>query len=257
MKFTINKKIYKGIMLCLIIVFAVSVGKLIYQSYEARQGMEIYEEIEKYAELDSGAEEAGITETQQNEEKKLLTADFNELLKLNSDTTAWICLPGTKINYPVAKGNDNDYYLKHAFTGEANSAGSIFMDCRNSGDFSDKNNIIYGHYMKNGTMFSALNLYKDQKNYEKYPYIFITTPEKKYCIEIFSSYVADISENAWQIKFEDGEYEEWLKAAKEKSLVDSPVMPETTDITVTLSTCSYEFENARLVVAGILREVNN
>ena len=101
--------------------------------------------------------------------------------------------------YPVVQGRDNQYYLKRLFDGKWNSAGCIFLDSRNEPDFSDGHSIIYGHHMKNGTMFSGLTEYKKQEFYEGHPTILLVTPEQSIRVEIFADYVASVEDNAWEI----------------------------------------------------------
>ena len=87
----------------------------------------------------------------------------------NPDIVAWIYIEGTKINYPIVQGEDNSYYLKHLFSGEWNGSGCIFLDSRNDASFADRHSIIYGHHMKNGTMFTDLDKYKKQDFFDEHP----------------------------------------------------------------------------------------
>lgn len=180
--------------------------------------------------------------------------DFDALSSVNSDVIGWIYVSGTNINYPIVKGNDNKEYLNILFNGETNRAGSIFMDHRNSGDFSDPNNIIYGHRLSSKTMFTALKEYKKQEFYDSHPSFVIVTPENNYEILIFSAYIANVNDSAWQLDFSDGEYEKWLREVSERSLFKTEVTPTPSDRVVTLSTCTYEFNNARFIVHGIITE---
>ncbi len=179
---------------------------------------------------------------------------FEALEAINPDIAAWILVPETRLSYPVVQGKDNEYYLNHLFSGEINGSGCPFFDFRTSPDFTDFHMIIYGHHMKNGTMFAALENYKDQDFYEKNPAFWLLTPEAAWKLEIFSAYVADEQDNAWKLDFSgEQEREAWLQAVTEKSLISCRIAPETEDQVVTLSTCTYDFENARLVVHGILK----
>ena len=93
-------------------------------------------------------------------------ADFTKLVELNDQSVGWITIDGTAIDYPVVQGDDNSYYLTHDFNNSSSIQGSIFMDYRNQPDFSDWNNIVYGHNMDNGSMFGALVKYRKQAFYE-------------------------------------------------------------------------------------------
>ena len=100
-----------------------------------------------------------------------ITVDFDSLKALNPDVVGWIYSADTQINYPVLLGEDNSEYLHHMVNGEYNSAGSIFMDCRNKPDLSDFNTILYGHHMKNGSMFASLHQYTEQELPRRHPSI--------------------------------------------------------------------------------------
>ena len=179
--------------------------------------------------------------------------DFTSLRAVNPEVAAWLTIDGTNIDYPVVKHSDNDYYLHHLFNGEWNSSGCLFMDCSNQADFSDQHTIIYGHHMDNGSMFQNLIYYKDQSFYDEHPTAQLITPDGSYTVEFFAGYVTGVDGNAWQLDFtSDTEFGEWKENAKEKTLFESPVTPTAADRIVTLSTCSYEFYNARFVVHGRL-----
>ncbi len=179
--------------------------------------------------------------------------EFNSLRAVNQEIVAWLTIDGTNIDYPVAQHNDNDYNLHHLFTGEWNSSGCLFMDCNNQADFSDSHTIICGHHMDNGTMFQNLMGYKDQSFYDEHPTAQLFMPGDTYTVESFAGYVTGVDRNAWQLDFaSDAEFGDWIENAKAKSLFESPVTPTVSDKIVTLSTCSYEFYNARFVVHGRL-----
>ena len=182
--------------------------------------------------------------------------DFAALQKRNPDTVGWIFCTGTAIDYPIVQGPDNEYYLARLFTGTSNAAGSIFLDYRNSPDFTDRHSILYGHNMKNGSMFASLTSYRDPEYFREHPQFLLCTPEKTYSVEIFSGYSAGVEDEAWRISFDsEEEFADWAAQEKEKSCFESDITPSGTDRIVTLSTCSYEFEEARFVVHGILRPV--
>ena len=184
------------------------------------------------------------------------TIDFAGLKEINDDCVAWIYIEDTAINYPVVQGSDNSYYLKHLIDGKWNSAGCIFLDSRGDSDISDRHSIIYGHHMKDGTMFSGLTKYKKQDYYEAHPEGLLITPERTYRIEFFAGYVASVEDSAWKVGFEsDADYGTWIKEAKKRSRFTSSLSPAVTDRVLTLSTCSYEFDNARFVLHAIIYEL--
>lgn len=183
-----------------------------------------------------------------------ILVDFESLQAINPEVVAWIYVEGTSINYPVVQGPNNNYYLDKLFDGKYNSSGSIFMDYRNTSDLSDRNTIIYGHNMQNGTMFNHINNYKRQDYYDKHPVGLLITPEGTYTLEFVAGYVASVNSDAWRMDFlSDKDFSIWLADAMEQSTFTSTVKPEASDRVVTLSTCTYEFNQARYVLVAILR----
>lgn len=181
--------------------------------------------------------------------------DFENLLQINKDIVAWIHIDGTRISYPVVQGTDNRHYVSTLIDGSRNDTGSIFLDFRNQRDFSNRHTIVYGHNMRNGTMFHDICNYRTQAYYDEHPIGLIMTPEKNYYFEIVSGYVADLSDPAWQLEFVDDEdLLQWLNSTIERSPFVSQIQPQPGDQVITLSTCSYEFNNARFVLVGILKE---
>lgn len=166
--------------------------------------------------------------------------DFAALREINPDIVAWIYIEGTKINYPIVQGEDNSYYLKHLFSGEWNGSGCIFLDFRNDASFADRHSIIYGHHMKNGTMFTDLDKYKKQEFFDEHPVALLLTPDKNYKVDFFAGYVAAPQDDAWEIGFTEAKFEVWLQNAADRSCFTSEIAPIASDRILTLSTCSYE-----------------
>ena len=182
--------------------------------------------------------------------------DFESLQAINPDVVGWIYIPGTDINYPVVRGDDNDEYIYRLFDGTYNKAGSIFMDYRNNSAFFDKNTVLYGHHMRNGTMFAQLTEYADQAFYEAHPYGMLVTPNGNYLVEFFSGYVTNLEATAWKMRFSsDSDYSVWLDGIARKSYFTTDVIPLQSEQVLTLSTCTYDYDNARFVLHGVLRPV--
>lgn len=237
------------------VVFVFSLSKIIEGLSEYRQGTNTYNELREFAGVMKPTPPPSETDPADDPEEELVL-DFDALLEINSQCVGWIYSEGTIISYPIAQASDNSYYLKHMFNGESNSAGCIFLDYRNAPDFSDFNSVIFGHNLKNGTMFRSLTGYKEQSYYDEHPVLQLLTPEKNYDICLFGGYIAKVTDDAWQLSFEDDAARAaWLQEILDRSTFQSDVVPEVTDHIVTLSTCSYEFTNARYVVFGVLREV--
>ena len=160
------------------------------------------------------------------------------LREVNPDVIGWILIPDTKINYPIMQGSDNDYYLKHTWDGKPYAVGSIFMEHLNNPDFTDFNTIIYGHNMNDGSMFSSIRRYQNQKYFEEHPYIYILNDQGIYRYEIFSSYLANVESNTYAMGFskEESKYA-FINNAIVDSVIETGVEPDPTDRILTLSTC--------------------
>ena len=199
------------------------------------------------------ATEEKIAETQ----KEIIipeAVDFESLQKISKDAVAWIYDPGVIINYPIAKAADNDFYLRRNLKGEPSNGGTLFMDYRNQGDFSDWNTIIYGHNMKSGTMFASLLKYQKAGYYEEHPVMYMYSPGKRYKMELVVAYITDINDAIYQLPETKEARQEALNHAYKLSSFESGIRPDNNDKLVTLSTCSYAYDDARYVVIGRLVE---
>lgn len=178
-----------------------------------------------------------------------LIIDFAELKRQNGDVVGWINLPDSKINYPVVQGSDNDCYLHTLIDGTYNFGGTIFLDCECSRDLSSHNNILYGHNMNDGSMFRTAIQYKTQEFYDENPVMYFATPGMNYKLNVFSCFVTVSESDAYRINLGSyAEYDAWLKDMKAKSVVETALNPDPAYTTLMLSTCSYEYDNARTVV---------
>ena len=150
----------KMILLLCIAVFGIAAVKLIDIGKEYYDGQKEYEELKAYIKEVPVCQPEKMTGDEPEKEtgKEI---DFEGLRKINEDLVAWIQIPGIGVDYPVVQGEDNEYYLYHTFQKENNKAGSIFLDYRNHDDFTDRRVILYGHNMKDGSMFSNLKQYQE------------------------------------------------------------------------------------------------
>ncbi|MDL2225714.1 class B sortase [Eubacteriales bacterium OttesenSCG-928-M02] len=183
--------------------------------------------------------------------------DFDALLAINSDVVGWIYNPGTVIDYPVVhpKGKEDvHYYLTHTFENKKNSAGAIYVDATSQPDFTSRNTTIHGHHMNNGSMFASLEKYKNREYLDEHPVLFLYTPNGNYEIHVFSTYVAHADDPYTQVAFaNDDAFVSFVNGLIKRSMYDMEVDVAPTDNIVTLSTCTYNYDDARLVVHGVLR----
>lgn len=214
------------------------------------------DELQKEIENDQIATEATIENGQEVELPLMRNPiDFASLLNVNEDITGWLKVSALDISYPIVQGEDNDYYLHRTFEKTENFAGCIFMNCDNEADFTDQNTIIYGHNMKDGSMFGKLKQFKEKENFEKSKYFWVFTSDKIYQYRIFSAATVDKSGLFYQVVFRDNDFEQWMNAAFENSVVEnSDVELASDDRVVTLSTCTGD-DATRFVVLGKLVRV--
>lgn len=182
-----------------------------------------------------------------------IEVDFKELSKINPSLVAWLYVEGAQINYPVVQGADNEFYLHHTFEMKKNSAGCVFMDYEVNEDLTSWNTFIYGHNMKNGTMFGHLkNFINNGANYEKYPYIYIFRPDGIYRYEIFSYYLDKTDSKMYYTCDTFDEYRAYLREATKLSVKECDIKAKADDNIVTLVTCSGSGVNKkRFFVHGV------
>ena len=161
--------------------------------------------------------------------------------EVNPDVVGWIEFDNKEIgiSYPIMKGEDDNEYLKTTYAGDSNSAGSIFMEAANTADFQDFHTIIYGHNMKNGTMFGKLKKYREEDFYEENQYFTVYTADEVYRYRIFAYYDVPADGRVYDIYFESGnERQELIYYMIQESYLDSDILPAITDKIMTLSTCT-------------------
>lgn len=186
-----------------------------------------------------------------------ISVDFQKLLEQNNDIIGWLYCEDTPINYPVLQSADNDYYLRRMINKKYNVAGSIFMDYRSKSDLSSLNTIIYGHNMKNDTMFGTFTEYKNQEYYDEHPVLWYLTPTCDYKIELFSGYVTSSNSDAYTDFKNSDDLTKYVDETKAKSTFKTNIKPTDISKIITLSTCSYEYATARFVLIGNLTIIEN
>ncbi len=187
------------------------------------------------------------------EDRHLLEMDLSAAMETNPDVLGWISIPGTRISYPLLRGEDNSEYLHSAWDGSYSSAGSIFLECMNSPDFSDFNTILYGHNMKNGSMFAELNGYQHQSYLEAHPLVYIRTTEGLLRYEVFAAYEAPVESDTYRLYFEDdARREDFLAHTKNSSVLETELKTGIGDRILTLSTCTGSGYGSRWVVQAVL-----
>ena len=251
------KKIIVFIFICIFsVIFAFSGYKIFSILKDNKQADNAYTDIaenaiiEKMQEDSESSDEALVNK----EEFTLFDIDFEKLKKQNKDTIGWIYLPDSPINYPVLQTDNNETYLERMFNGNYNRAGSIFADYRNDFITAARNFIIYGHNMKNGTMFAGLKKYKSQSYYEANPVIYYLTPENKYKINLIAGFTTKYNSEIFDFGNSQEEFDTFVNNSINSSTFKSEKSYKSGDTIVTLSTCIGSDKSDRFIILGILEE---
>lgn len=241
--------IYFLIFLIPLPILIISTFKIINYTLESPKTKEMINVIIKQTEIiEYESENAEIIESDEHPDTPywnyikmdLMDVDFEELKKINKDTTSWIQVGGTNINYPVVQAKDNDYYLTHSFDKSKNKAGWLFMDYRNNSKDYDKNTIIYAHNRKDKTMFGSLDniLTKDWFDNENNRIIKMSSETHNTLWQIFSIYTINTTNDYIRTVFDSKkDYEEFVLMIKDRSIRNFKTKVSDTDRLLTLSTC--------------------
>ena len=271
-----NQKLYTALRALLIAVVVVSAAVVVRDLLAYRAGDRTYEDAARTAGLvrpDSppppAAEEPeppaapGTPEPPEEPDtpeapdplEALAAVDLEALRAYNPEVAGWIEIPDTGISYPLMQGANNQWYLKHTWTGEPSSVGAIFIDSRNSRDLGDFHTIVYGHRLRSGAMFAPLRFYEDDAYRQEHPSVYIADDAGLHRYDIFAVYAADVKDRVYQeLDVEDEETRQaFIRFCLDSALADTGVTPEAGDRILTLSTCTGDGYAQRWVVQAVLR----
>lgn len=272
-KFGQSKWLRRGLMILLLGVFLFSAGGAWTILHQYHEGDALYESIAKEftvaAEEETGSAEEADTPDETSSAQKSegntakrkssdetdapLRINFDALLAANPDIVGWIYCKGTVINYPVVQAADDDYYLHRDFKRNYSIFGSIFQEAENRRGFQDANNILYGHHMRNGSMFASLENWMKQSYYEQHPYMWLMTPNGDYRVDLVAGYTTSATSDTYTVfQYNDVDFSAYLKEKVAQSNFRSRVTVDPEARFVVLSTCAYVFNNARYVLHGQL-----
>lgn len=241
----INPKVFLALGLVIIVG---SMGGFLYIFMDYQKADNLYDELNSsYINIDE--------QVSDDSWDNMIDVDFDSLQKINPDVVAWLYVENTDISYPILYSGDDSTYLRTTMEGESAKAGSIFLEGYNYPDFTDSHSIIYGHNMRNLSMFGSLKYYKSDESYlDEHKYFQIITPDSKMRFEIFSYFDTEAASWVYAVPYSDceefGDYiSELLRHSYE--VVDTEDVTSA-DRVVTLSTCSTS--GMRFTVHGVLRE---
>lgn len=229
-----------------ILIFLFASFMLVHELYPYREAQQSYERMREFR-----GEMQDVKTVQK--ERIPVCADFQKLKQEYPDIVGWVYCEGLKIDYPVVQGNDNEFYLDHLPDGTPNKAGSVFMDYESDFHSPLSNVLVYGHHMKDGSMFAGLEQYEDQDFYEQHSFWYYLTEEACYRVEIIRAFRTTAESPLYQLQF--GSLEEktaYLEKNQVNSSIESCYAIDVQNRLITFSTCAYDQEDARFVVQGQL-----
>jgi sortase B len=250
--------VFFGILVIVLVVFFIAGTNLFRISEDYQAGADEYNELRTFTTKKTQQKENNDDDSKKSSDKNNaktdFSVDFGALRQINPDCMGWIRFEKIAINYPIVKSRMNEYYLTHSFSKELRSAGSIFMEYKNASDLTDANTYIYGHNMKDGTMFAKLNQYANEGFFRANPDFWIYTPKESFHYDIFSCYVVSIRDETLLDDYSNrAEFGLWLNKVRGKSIYNTGIMPNASDKIVTLMTCTPAGDDYRFLVQGVLR----
>ena len=224
------------ILVCLVAIFLVS-------------GYNIYKIVKDYQKDQSAYSD--VTRAAKAEEWTG-DVDFDALKKINSEVIAWVYLKDSKINYPIVQTDNNEEYLHILFDGTYGGAGTLFADCMTEDAFSQFNTIVYGHHMRDGSMFNNLKKFKDSSYVDDHPQFEIILPDGKYHMLVWAFLNQPADSDLYTNNVDADEADKYLDWIEKHAEYVTDVKVDADDRIVALSTCAYEYDDARYVVVGKL-----
>lgn len=180
--------------------------------------------------------------------------DFESLKVMNPDIVAWLKIPGTVIDYPIVQADDNDKYLHTDFEGKQSSAGAIFLDCDSESSLLGHHSVLYGHHMRNGSMFAQIVKFKDEAFFKENREIIIYLPDQELHLRTIAALYGDASGEKRRTVFDSQEMFDQYIDDMTKACNFRELPPDGTASLYSFVTCSYEFDNARTILYAVLEE---
>ena len=251
--------------LAAVLLIVVGVSKFIFRQTDETQASqssdaELQQTEPATVEKVTDASQDSETVTESAEPEEEIPIDFEELWETNPDVYAWIVIPGTDINYPILQHPiDDSYYLNHNIDGSTGRPACIYTESLNSKDFTDNNTVIYGHNMRNGTMFAQLHKFEDKDFFDEHREIIIYLPDKVLHYKIFAVHNYDDRHLLYSFDFSDkAVYKDYLESIFSiddmNANIDTEMTVTENDKIITLATCVYKKPSLRFHVQAVLVE---
>ena len=254
--------IYISIMIVLVIAFIGVIGNMIYDEWRKQEQENTFQEMRPKITTEAVVHVPSEDTTEGGGETIAVTypkleLDWDAILAQNEDIYAWIYIPNTNVNYPILQHpSDNSYYLEHNMDGSRGYPGCIYTELENKKDFTDHLTVIYGHNMKNGTMFRSLHNYEEDVFFKENPYAYIYLPDGT--VHIYEIFWAGTYSSEHLLKTYGSNavgLHHYLKALEEyrkmETLVRDDLDVRKEDHVIVLSTCIGNQDSVRYFVQAV------
>ena len=251
--------------LTILLVLALGLGIFVVgrQALDYKKGQQDYSEAEQLANISKKEEviapslETILAKPAEEDPYAVMLKeeiDLPALKEVNDDVLGWIEIPDTELSYPLLQDDNNDYYLNHTWKNEENSVGSVYLECEVAGDLSDFNTIVYGHRMRNLSMFGSLKFYSDIDYWREHPSVYVVIDGEAYRYDIYAAYKAAPDDIIYGLKIKSRpKKQEVIDFGLSHSEIDTGVIPTTYDRILTLSTCTGNGHAKRWIVQAVHR----
>lgn len=265
-----KRKLYIALKILLVLMIIAGITAISLKTMDYRKGEQSYAQAVKEAGLSRWSEvsdktpgempgQADVREPEEEIETDLYALalsemDLEALRQTNPDVVGWIAIPETDIFYPIVQTGDNTYYLNHTWQKTRSSVGAIFLEQYSSPELNDFNTLIYGHKMRDGSMFGVLSSYQNMDYWKEHPSVYLVDDKEVYRYDIFAAYEVGVREIIYRLDLEERELQqEFIRFSLEHSNIDTGIVPEVSEKIVTLSTCTGRGHATRFVVQAVRR----
>lgn len=247
-------RLIRALLLAVIIVCLAKIGQAYFLT---KENAALQDELKRIKTSGISPNIQGTEMPEETESEEIPTKGLDDLTSINGDLAGWLSIEGTNIDYPVMRHTDDDYYLTHDFYRKESRHGSLFIKSWASFEPPDTNVVIYGHNMKDGSMFGDLDRYKDESFGKDHPFVTLELADETRVYQIMSAFRQDLADetggfayyNFRQAKSEE-DFQNFYKNVKKLSLYDTGITAEWGDEFLTLSTCDYYAKEGRFVIVA-------
>ena len=248
-----QRTIRRGALVIALLVVAISAFRLWEIGRSYRKANQVYRQTADRFVQQAPADTQPVQPHGEKIRQAPISVDFDGLKRENPDVVGWLYCPGTVINYPVVQAADNEQYLSRMLDGSYHAAGTIFLDCRCDGSFQSSNSILYGHNMRDDSMFGTLEYYEEPAYWTAHPKLYLLTPEADYEVRLLVGRYVPLDDEIYEADWTPEALREYLHEAMGDSSLDAGCME--VERVLTLSTCGAGTQERRYILIGAMTEL--